>query len=534
MKIISLNRPLFFTCIVAAILSCVAVVAMMYVLFVGDNKQYLVDEIEQLSRVVSANSVQYISTDDPEKLQDRLKNFAVYSKVIDVTIYKYQELTNNVTFFAGYQTLNRVFPSKTIEEMDTSSKIEFVNHTVRLVQAINDGNKLIGYVEIKLSAESLYDARNTIILIGIIMFTFTLFLCVFFFRYFYQMLRRSMVPLLDTVQQITKQKNYQLRNPKIKWQEFDVLARSMNIMLARTQKHIDEQKNSEQELLTLNKELQSKVDSRTAALKESNQELLVTLEELHQFQGQLVENQKMASLGDMVAGIAHEINTPIGLGITASSLLSDRFTEIKNAYDNKVLKGSELNKFLIDSEANISIITRNLTRTADLIASFKEVAVAKTVDDYRELKIKDIIDDVLKTLSPELTPAEHYVHVDCDEEITLYGQPTALNQVLINLIMNSKIHGFDKQENGDIYITVSSSQDYINITYRDNGKGINEDIKGKLFEPFFTTKRGDGGSGLGLHLVYNLVTQGLGGKIQVESNIVKGVCFIIDIPRNIN
>ncbi|MFB0999816.1 MAG: ATP-binding protein, partial [Colwellia sp.] len=279
-----------------------------------------------------------------------------------------------------------------------------------------------------------------------------------------------------------------------------------------------------------NQDLEDKVNKRTQALKNSNNELLSTLEKLHQFQGQLVESEKMASLGDMVAGLAHEVNTPIGLGVTASTLLSDRLFEIKKAFDDKTLKSSQLKKFLIEGEENTAIIYRNLKRAAELITRFKKVAVDQASEETRTFNIKQLFDDVLLTLAPQIKPLPYLINIDCPNELIITSKPGPINQIMINLILNSITHGFDEREHGVITIQVSVSSDILAIDYKDDGKGIAPSIVNKIFEPFTTTKRGSGGSGLGLHLVYNLVTQGLGGNISFNSEIESGVHFKISLP----
>ena len=238
----------------------------------------------------------------------------------------------------------------------------------------------------------------------------------------------------------------------------------------------------------------------------------------------------MASLGDMVAGIAHEVNTPIGLGITASTLMSDRLGEIKQAFEDKSLKSSQLKKFLNQSEENISIIYRNLARAAKLISSFKQVAVDQSSVDTRVFNVKELLEEVLITLKGKLKKNHIKLTIDCPENLIVESKPGPINQILLNLILNSIIHGFENTPHGKININVIYLSEQLHICYKDNGIGINESIKAKIFEPFTTTKRGSGGSGLGLHLVFNIVTQALNGHIDFESSTGLGTTFNITFP----
>jgi signal transduction histidine kinase len=238
----------------------------------------------------------------------------------------------------------------------------------------------------------------------------------------------------------------------------------------------------------------------------------------------------MASLGDMVAGVAHEVNTPVGLGVTSSSLLYDRLVEIKKAFENKTLKSSQLKRFLDEGEENINIIMRNLKRAADLITSFKQVAVDQSSSEERTFNLKTLLNEVIQTLAPELRNTTYQITIECPDDLVISTKPGPLNQILVNLIMNSVIHGFDKREKGNILIQINTLANQIHLHYQDDGVGISPEIKSKIFEPFITTKRGSGGSGLGMHLVYNLVTQALNGSISFDRELTQGVVFDIYFP----
>jgi signal transduction histidine kinase len=266
------------------------------------------------------------------------------------------------------------------------------------------------------------------------------------------------------------------------------------------------------------------------ALKASNQELLNTLATLHQYQKQIVETEKMASLGQMVAGVAHEVNTPIGLGVTASTLLQDKLTDIQRAFTDKKLTSSQLERFLNESKENLGIVYRNLERAANLISSFKQVAVDQSNDSQRRFNMAQLINEVLLSLGPKLKKNQHRVLVDCPPELIIDSNPGPINQILINLIINSLIHAFDNNQHGEMQIIVIIDGSRCQLTYRDNGSGVPEAIKKRIFDPFVTTKRGAGGSGLGMHLVYNLVTQALNGTIVFNSSLGEGVEILIDFP----
>ena len=302
-------------------------------------------------------------------------------------------------------------------------------------------------------------------------------------------------------------------------------------MLVRIQEYMQKQRQAEEQHRRLNASLEEMVNQRTMALKSANQELIQTLEKLHQFQRQIVQNEKMASLGDMVAGVAHEVNTPIGLGVTASTMMLDRIAVIEKDFENKTLKASAMKRFLEESNENLNIIYRNLNRAAELISSFKQVAVDQSSESNRTFCFAQLVNEILLSLQPRLKKLKHNINVNCDPTLCVETKAGPINQILINLIMNSVIHGFENIEKGEIDIIAElATPEKFKLVYRDNGKGIPDDIRKRIFDPFVTTKRGQGGSGLGMHLVYNLVTQALNGSITLTSEEGQGVEFVIIFP----
>jgi len=405
-----------------------------------------------------------------------------------------------------------------------------IGNTIKYVTPISYNGHQVGHILLITSnQEEFAFNRQLIIIVTMLIISFIIIAIVIAVK-LENKLTSPLKQMAAEALKIAQTKDYSIRFTPIPYKEIDVLNRNINNFLNRTERHITQLGLAEQNSLKLNIELEDKVTKRTRALKESNQELLSTLEKLHQFQDQLVESEKMASLGDMVAGVAHEVNTPIGLGVTASTLLSDRLDEIKSAFDNKTLKSSQLKKFLSEGEENVGIIYRNLKRAAELISSFKKVAVDQSSEEFREFNFIELFNEVLLTLAPQIKKTPYQIDFDCPAELVVVSKPGPINQVIINLIMNSITHGFENRDHGSITVTVMKLGEQLNISYRDDGKGIDPAIKDKIFEPFTTTKRGEGGSGLGLHLVYNLVTQALGGTIRLDSEPGQGANFEISFP----
>jgi predicted ATPase/signal transduction histidine kinase len=269
--------------------------------------------------------------------------------------------------------------------------------------------------------------------------------------------------------------------------------------------------------------LEETVEERTAELKQS-------LETIQETQDQLVQSEKMAAIGGLVAGVAHEINTPIGIAVSAASHLEDKTTDFVAKVESKKLKRSELDSYAKTAADSSNLILKNLSGAVKIVQGFKQVAVDQTSGERREFKLKPYIEDVLLSLKPKLKKTKHAVIVNCPDDLTLNSFPGALSQIISNLVMNSLIHGFEAMEKGEITFDAARDNETVILTYRDNGKGMNEKDLAKIFDPFFTTKRSQGGSGLGMHIVHNLVTQTLGGTISCESEPQNGMKIRIQVP----
>jgi len=294
---------------------------------------------------------------------------------------------------------------------------------------------------------------------------------------------------------------------------------------------ITETKQAQDALQKLNVELEDRVELRTAELQSANTSLQISLEQLKQTQDQLVQSEKMASLGGLVAGVAHEINTPVGMGVTAISHLEMKLDNYATRYETGQLTRSDFESLLKSATETSRIVHQNLNRAANLIRSFKQVAVDQTSNELREFNLSEYLDEILQSLTPKLKKGGHQVSIDCPEDIVIFNHPGALSQVMTNLIMNSLIHGFSERDNGKINIKVSTHKSRgINLEYRDDGKGLAKANVAKIFDPFFTTARNKGGSGLGMHIVFNLVTQTLGGSIECDSKEGEGIHFSIKLP----
>jgi len=284
--------------------------------------------------------------------------------------------------------------------------------------------------------------------------------------------------------------------------------------------------------ISIQKKNEEELRKARDAAEASSKALHDSLETLKRTQNQLVQAEKMASLGGLVAGVAHEINTPLGISVTASSFLERKTLELKELFDQNRIKRSDFKKYIETALESLSSILSNLNRAADLIQSFKQVAVDQSVEEKRVFGLKHYIDEVLVSLRPRYKRTKHAISVNCPENIKLNSYPGVFMQVFTNLVINSLIHGFDDIENGQISIDITDHDYTVRIIYSDNGKGMNEDQLTKLYDPFYTTRRGQGGTGLGMHIVFNLVTQTLGGEIKCQSKPGEGTTFTIVVTKD--
>ncbi len=312
--------------------------------------------------------------------------------------------------------------------------------------------------------------------------------------------------------------------------EFGRLAAAFDQMAENLENQDWERQKAEEEVCILNTELEERVTTRTAQLAAANAELQTALENLRQAQNQLVLSEKLSALGGLVAGVAHEINTPVGVALSATSTMADRNRTLHDLFIRGEMKRSELTEYLESTREGLEMTLLNLHRASEMIRSFKMVAADQVSESRRSFKVREYIEEILLSLRPKLKKTTHRVEVECDRELVIESYPGALSQILTNLIFNSLIHAFDEGSSGTIRIKVVKENGTLSLTYADNGRGIDPALQNKIFEPFFTTARAKGSTGLGLHIVFNIVSSTLGGTITCCSEPGQGTTFLIRIP----
>lgn len=384
----------------------------------------------------------------------------------------------------------------------------------------------VGELTLILSLDEVYRRLGDKVLVilasqGIKTFLVSIFILTLFHRLITQHLgsmasyaRRLKLDHLDTPLELK-------RNAKHQDDELSQVVDAMNSMRQSMLHDMSKREDAERSLAKLNTELEQRVIDRTKELKERNQELHDTLETLRSTQQQLVESEKMAALGGLVAGVAHEINTPIGIGFTAASFLEDQ----ANLYQQHAPDDPLANTAVESSR----LICQNLERAAQLINAFKLVSVDQSSEQCRRFDLIQYLDEVLLSLNPRLKQCKPDIIINGPKHLMIDSYPGCYYQVLTNMILNSLIHGFEDRPGGIITIDVNQHDDRLIIDYRDNGIGIPENWLRKVFEPFMTTKRNEGCSGLGMHIAFNLVSQLLQGHIYCLAN-ADGGHFRLDLP----
>lgn len=310
--------------------------------------------------------------------------------------------------------------------------------------------------------------------------------------------------------------HYDRRLPENGRDEVAKLARNFNRMSSAVEHTVGELRASEQQYRKLTEQLEARVEQRTRELGHAAE--------------QMAESEKLASLARVVAGVAHELNTPIGNIVLMCSAKDEKLGELSSAIEDKTMTRSRLTQMLADMQQANRIVLRSAQRAAELIESFKRVAVDQTSLRRRKFNLRQTVDDVLNTVGEQIRQREVKVDVDVDPAIELDGLPSHIEQILNNLISNSIMHGFEGKLGGQIRIAAAQQGPLVVLDYRDDGHGIAKEVQHKVYEPFYTSKLGQGGSGLGMFIVHNLVVGGLAGQLQLESEPGAGVHFQLQFP----
>ncbi|MEH8018780.1 ATP-binding protein [Rheinheimera muenzenbergensis] len=292
-------------------------------------------------------------------------------------------------------------------------------------------------------------------------------------------------------------------------------------------------KKQQEELAWLVEARTEQLSDRTRALQESKNKAEQTLQQLESTMKELVRTEKMAALGQLVAGVAHEVNTPLGVALTANSVVTEESLLLQQKLASGNIRRQELTDYLYKLTQAGRLLDHNLQRAAQLVANFKQVSVDRTADNQRQFKLALYLDELLESLSLMWRSRQIIFIVNCPDDIEMDSYPGTIGQIITNLTQNAIVHGFKDRSSGQISLSCLNKANTIEIIFADNGSGISSENLERIFDPFFTTNRHQGGTGLGLHIVFNLITQKLGGTITVASTPGAGTCFTLLLPRRV-
>jgi two-component system autoinducer 2 sensor kinase/phosphatase LuxQ len=289
-------------------------------------------------------------------------------------------------------------------------------------------------------------------------------------------------------------------------------------------------KETQQQLHRAKSELEERVNQRTEQLSVSNSKLEKAIKELRNTQEQLVETEKMSALGCLVAGVAHEINTPLGVAVTSSSHLTDLANELNQALSNGTISKQRFQDICDGINSSSELIIGNLQRASELVSNFKMVAVDQSYDEKRQIVLKQYLRDVVNAMTPKTNKKNIRVYLSGNDDLSFFTYPGSIAQVITNLIDNAMVHAFANCDSGEIKISFTKKKKNLELIFEDSGEGIDTTQVNKIFEPFFTSKRGQGGSGLGLSIIYNIITHRFNGRISCESHKGSGTRFVMLLP----
>jgi len=448
---------------------------------------------------------------DEKEVRNNLNYFKNKRDIISAVVYS---LDKNLVVYLN-EDKEYSFKEGQVDEVliENSSLMPWNFGILKIRVAIKEDVEVLGYLETEIGTsilrEYFFDFLTKSLISLIVLMVIVYFISI-------SLSRKILKPILSlarVAKDIAQTKDYSVRVSHNAKNEITTLYNAFNILLKDTE--------------SLTNNLESRVDSRT-------KELVDSLETIKLTQAQLVESEKMAALGSLVSGLAHEVNTPLGNALTGGSIISRESKKLLYLVTTDSLKKSTLVEGLEILDKSAKSLHVSLTRAADLIRSFKRISIDQNIEEQQKFNLYEYIDNIVTTFSTKLRRKHIDVEIYGDKELSIKSFPGTYAQIFTNLIQNSILHGFSKNKiDAKISIYFKVTDNFLMLSYEDNGEGMDENIRSVAFEPFTTTKRNAGGTGLGLNILYNLVSQKLGGTIVLSSKIGDGVHYEIKLPLNL-
>lgn len=515
----SLKKQFYITTI--GIVVFIIVVSFSYNMFTAYkyNKKLFIDQANLQTELIADNIVESLLYLDKKSIFGKFLLLGKYKDILQVSLYnKDNELIvmhsisdEIIPMYEAKHEIKYLFLNNEKVVDSVRSKFFIIRHDI-YINSINYGHLYLTKSTDELTSFLLNAILDTILFLSILLSVTIIFTIKISNVFIHPIVRLS-----ETIIALSKTNNYSTKLKYNQKNEIGKLYNSFNSLF----ESIHLQQNN---LQKLNNELENRVLIRTRELENS-------LNQLKKTQNQLIESEKMAALGSLVSGVAHEINTPLGNALTGSTIVHNDSKKLLQLFDNNTLKKSTLNTIVRDIQQTSSLVVGSITKAANLVKSFKQISVDQNIEEIREFNVYDYTQEIILTFQNKLKTVPVKVTLNAKKNIMIKSYPGVFAQILSNFIQNSILHGFEtKTNNAEIIVTYYIKDNDLYFIYSDNGVGIDSTIKDTVFEPFVTTKRNSGGTGLGLNILYNLVTQKLKGEIKLQSNIDKGVEFKIVIP----
>ncbi len=492
-------------------LACLIVFSLCGGIFIYHSlERFKTTQIEHMQNLAQAHTHSFTKVlllDDRDAAADIITSLRSYSYVEQVYLFDIKQQPK--LRYQNQNSLVFIEPSNVANE-----RTELNSDRLQIYLPVSIQGTRYGSVYMQLSLDQVLQSieQSIVDALLIIPLVITISLVAAYFTQF--IIARPLLELRNKVNVITVHKKFDRPLDYRHKNEMGQLYKGLNSLLVT----IEQMKS---ELLQTNSNLEYKVEQRSQKLAE--------------VQKQLSEAEKMDSLGGLVSGVAHEINTPLGIAVTTNSFMTDEIASLLEAIDNGKLSKKMLVTNLTQFSDALGQSDKAINRVIELLSSFKEVGADHIVDPIRPVKLVPHIDKVMQSFSVILQKETIHFEVDGDANLEVTTHPSAITQLVSHLVQNSVRHGFENKERGIVHIDLSENKDgFITLHYWDDGQGMSEQVLDNIFEPFYTTKRAQGGIGLGMNIVYAIVQKKLGGSISVSSEIDKGAQFIIRIAKEIH
>jgi len=518
----SLSAKLSASLVLFTLFSIIFLFATLSYQFKRTYKEQLVNSGKATAALLATLSTAPLIFEQPESADLILSSISTSHSIKHVALYNIQNGKHEIFSVFGAAESSWNYRPENL--------VEFTEGWLHIVRPVMFEDINIGWLHLQISLGSLHQQLSDLFKESVISLLIILSVAFLIAIVIARGLLAPLQNLKNTSTQISLSKNYGLRVFQKSNDEVGQLVEAINSMLDEIECVMREKDVQQQKVEHLNLELEQRVSERTHQLEKSMLELNSTVHSLELTQRRIIEQEKLASLGRLVAGVAHEINTPVGIAITISTNFAEKFRLLLSKINTGQLRKVELESFVQNSEEGLELLHSSLDKAATLIQSFKQVAVNQASEDRRSFNLNSNLDKLLRTLRHQLKNLNIRYQLNIPEEICMDSYPGPLGQVITNIFNNAVLHGLEHSDNGLICISASQSIEEVVIHITDNGQGISKTLLPRIFEPFVTTKFGRGGSGLGLHIVHNIVTGILGGEIQVSSEPKLGSCFTLKLP----